>query len=130
MIFNQRHLRRVLGVSMSLGSTDPLNRRYLNELSALARRFEPAWISDHLCWTGVGGHNLHDLLPLPYTEEALRHVASRIRDVQNILGQRIVIENVSSYLEFTSSNLAEWRFSLEWRKKQTAGSCSTSTTFT
>jgi uncharacterized protein (UPF0276 family) len=82
----------------------------LNELSELARRFEPAWISDHLCWTGVDGHNSHDLLPLPYTEEGLRHVASRIRDVQSILGRRILIENVSSYLEFASSNLAEWEF--------------------
>lgn len=98
------------GVSMSLGSTDPLNRRYLNQLSELAHRFAPAWISDHLCWTGVGGHNFHDLLPLPHTEEGLRHVASRIRDVQSILGRRILIENVSSYLEFASSNLAEWEF--------------------
>ena len=64
------------GVSMSIGSTDPLNRDYLRALRALARRVEPAWISDHLCWTGVGGRNLHDLLPLPYTEEAVRHVAA------------------------------------------------------
>jgi uncharacterized protein len=98
------------GVSLSIGSTDPLNRNYLNQLASLARRFEPAWISDHLCWTGVGGHNLHDLLPLPCTEEALRHVAGRIRRVQEILGRRILIENVSSYMEFADSTLSEWDF--------------------
>ena len=98
------------GVSMSLGSSDALNREYLSDLARLARRFEPAWISDHLCWTGVGGHNLHDLLPLPYTEEALRHVARRIREVQEILERRILIENVSSYMEFTTSTLSEWEF--------------------
>src|SRR5215831_19076006 len=67
------------GVSLSIGSSDALNFKYLNDLATLIRRFEPAWISDHLCWTGVGDHNLHDLLPLPYTEEVVRHVASRIR---------------------------------------------------
>jgi uncharacterized protein (UPF0276 family) len=98
------------GVSMSLGSTDPLNRKCLSDLALLARRFEPMWISDHLCWTRVGAHNLHDLVPLPYTEEALRHVARRIREVQEILGRRILIENVSSYMEFTASTLSEWEF--------------------
>jgi len=98
------------GVSLSIGSTDPLNRGYLRELRDLARRFEPAWISDHLCWTGVGGRNLHDLLPLPYTGETVRHVAARIREVQDFLGRRILIENVSSYLQFTDSNLTEWQF--------------------
>jgi uncharacterized protein (UPF0276 family) len=98
------------GVSLSIGSTDPLNRGYLRELRDLARRFEPAWISDHLCWTGVGGRNLHDLLPLPYTGETVRHVAARIRDVQDFLGRRILIENVSSYMQFTDSNLTEWQF--------------------
>jgi uncharacterized protein (UPF0276 family) len=98
------------GVSMSLGSTDAFNREYLSDLARLARRFEPAWISDHLCWTGVGGHNLHDLLPLPYTEEALRRVAARIREVQQILERPILIENVSSYMEFTISTLSEWEF--------------------
>jgi uncharacterized protein (UPF0276 family) len=98
------------GVSMSLGTTDELNREYLRDLARLARRFEPAWVSDHLCWTGVEGHNLHDLIPLPYTEEALRHVARRIREVQSILERRILIENVSSYMEFTISTLSEWEF--------------------
>ncbi|MGH7781567.1 MAG: MNIO family bufferin maturase [Candidatus Binataceae bacterium] len=98
------------GVSLSVGSTDPLNREYLKQLSSLARRFDPAWISDHLCWTGVGGRNLHDLLPLPYTEEALRHVVRRIREVQEILERPILVENVSSYMEFASSTLSEWEF--------------------
>ncbi len=98
------------GVSLSIGSVDPLNRQYLEKLATLARRFEPAWISDHLCWTGVGGRNLHDLLPLPYTEEAVRHVVSRVRQVQQILGRRILLENVSSYLRFEHSTLTEWEF--------------------
>jgi len=98
------------GVSMSIGSTDPLNREHLRWLARLARRFEPAWISDHLCWTGVGGHNLHDLMPLPYTEETIRHVAKRVREAQEILGRHLLIENVSSYLNYTSSTLTEWEF--------------------
>jgi len=98
------------GVSLSIGSVDPLNLEYLKQLSAIAHRFEPAWVSDHLCWTSVGGHNLHDLLPLPYTEETVRHVAGRIRQVQEILERTILIENISSYMEFTSSRLSEWEF--------------------
>ena len=98
------------GVSMSIGSTDPLNRSYLRQLRELARRFEPAWISDHLCWTGVAGRNLHDLLPLPYTEEAIRHVVARIREVQEILDRPILIENVSSYMAFADSTMTEWEF--------------------
>ncbi len=90
------------GVSMSIGSTAPLNMDYLAGLKALAERVEPAWISDHLCWTGVHGVNLHDLMPLPYTEESLRHVASRIGRVQDFLGRRIAIENVSSYVTFAT----------------------------
>ena len=98
------------GVSMSLGSTDPLDRKYLARLRDLARRFEPAWVSDHLCWTGVGGQNLHDLLPLPCTEEAVSWVAGRIRQVQEILERRILIENVSSYMTFTHSTMSECDF--------------------
>ncbi len=98
------------GVSLSIGSADPLNRDYLDKLAALAGRFEPAWVSDHLCWTGVGGHNLHDLIPLPYTEEAVRHVSARVRQVQDILGRRMLLENVSSYLTFQHSTMAEWEF--------------------
>jgi len=98
------------GVSMSIGSTDPIRTDYLHELKALARRAEPAWISDHLCWTGVGGRNLHDLLPLPYTSEVARHVAARIREVQDFLERPILIENVSSYMAFQDSTMTEWQF--------------------
>jgi hypothetical protein len=98
------------GVSMSIGSTQRLDRAYLDQVKALATRIEPAWISDHLCWTGVGGKNLHDLLPLPYTDEALRHVVERVRTVQDILGRRILLENVSSYVSFRDSRLTEWDF--------------------
>ncbi len=98
------------GVSLSIGSTDPLNRGYLRDLRSLAKRFEPAWISDHLCWTGVGGHNLHDLLPLPYTEEVVRHVARRLRRVQDFLERPMLVENVSSYMTFRESRLTEWEF--------------------
>lgn len=98
------------GVSLSIGSSGPLNRDYLRDLKALAERIEPRWISDHLCWTGVHGVNAHDLLPLPYTEEALKHVAARIVEVQDILGRRILIENVSSYLTYTQSAMTEWEF--------------------
>jgi uncharacterized protein len=98
------------GVSLSIGASDPLNRSYLGALGALARRVQPAWVSDHLCWTGVGGRNLHDLLPLPYTEETVRHVAGRIREVQDILERTILIENVSSYMAFRASRLSEWEF--------------------
>jgi len=98
------------GVSMSIGSTSPLNFEYLRQLKQLAARIEPAWISDHLCWTGVDGINLHDLMPLPYTEEALLHLARRIRQVQDSLGRRILLENVSSYVTYTSSAMSEWEF--------------------
>jgi hypothetical protein len=98
------------GVSMSLGFTDPLNRKYLADLRELAQRFKPAWVSDHLCWTGVGGQNLHDLLPLPYTEESLSWVAGRIRQVQEILERPILIENVSSYMTFKHSTMSECDF--------------------
>ena len=98
------------GVSLSIGSTDPINRAYLETLSAAARRFEPAWVSDHLCWTGIDGRNLHDLLPLPYTEEIVTHVSGRIRQVQEILERTLLVENVSSYMAFRSSRLEEWEF--------------------
>jgi uncharacterized protein len=98
------------GVSLSIGSTAPLDFAYLAQLKNLAMRVRPGWISDHLCWTGVGETNLHDLMPLPYTAEALRHVAARISQVQDFLGQRIVIENVSSYVTYRSSEMTEWEF--------------------
>ena len=98
------------GVSLSIGGTDPLDRAHLEGLKALAQRVQPEWISDHLCWTGVAGRNLHDLMPLPYTAEALRHVASRVRQVQDFLGRRLLIENVSSYVAYRSSEMSEWDF--------------------
>jgi uncharacterized protein len=98
------------GVSLSIGSTDPLDEAYLDALARLLERVEPAWISDHLCWSSVGGHYAHDLLPLPYTEEALAHVVGRIVAVQARLGRRILIENVSSYLTYTHSTIPEWEF--------------------
>ncbi|HBZ71027.1 MAG TPA: hypothetical protein DEP35_15365, partial [Deltaproteobacteria bacterium] len=98
------------GVSLNIGSADPLSESYLAELKALAQRFEPAWVSDHLCWTGVGGRNLHDLVPLPYTEATLRHVAKRVEEVQAQLGRRLVLENVSSYFAYAEDAMPEWEF--------------------
>lgn len=98
------------GVSLSIGSTAPLDLAYLKQVKNLAERIEVKWVSDHLCWTGVHGKNLHDLLPLPYTEETLRHVVDRIKQVQDFLGRRILIENPSSYVSFTSSTMTEWEF--------------------
>ena len=98
------------GVGLSIGSTDPLNLDYLDRLSRLARRCNARWISDHLCWTGVHGLNTHDLLPMPYNEEALAHVVSRVRRVQQILERPILLENPSSYVEFSSSTMGEAEF--------------------
>jgi len=98
------------GVSLSIGSTDGLDVAYLAELKALAQRAQPLWISDHLCWTGVQGRNAHDLLPLPYSEEALKLVVRHVGQVQEVLGQRILLENVSSYLNYRSSEMSEWEF--------------------
>ena len=108
--FRQRFPLAMHGVSLSIGSTDPLDDGYLARLAALAHRIEPAWISDHLCWTGVQGVNLHDLMPLPYTEEALAHVVERVSQVQEVLGCRILLENVSSYIRFADAQLTEWEF--------------------
>jgi uncharacterized protein (UPF0276 family) len=98
------------GVSLSIGSTDPLNDVYLDALADLAARFAPAWVSDHLCWGSVGGRYAHDLLPLPYTEEALALVVARVQAVQERLRRRILVENVSSYLTYTHSTMPEWEF--------------------
>ncbi len=98
------------GVSLSIGSTDPVDLEYLTAVRALAARIEPHWISDHLCWTGVEGRNVHDLLPLPYTEEALATVVTRVGEVQDALGKQILLENVSSYLAFHASDMSEWEF--------------------
>lgn len=98
------------GVALSIGGTDPLDTDYLRQLAALAHRIRPAWISDHLCWTGVGGRRLHDLLPLPWTDAVLRHVVGRVRAVQDSLGERILLENASSYVTFRASAMTEWEF--------------------
>ena len=98
------------GVSLSIGSTDPLDREYLTLLRALRDRVQAHWVSDHLCWTGVAGKNTHDLLPMPYTEEALRHVVSRVRAVQDFLGAPLALENPSSYVEFAGDSMREWEF--------------------
>jgi len=98
------------GVSMSLGSADELNYDYLERLKALIDRVEPHWISDHLCWTGVDHKNMHDLLPLPYSEESIRHVADRISRVQDFLGRRMLIENLSSYITYRDDAMPEWEF--------------------
>ena len=98
------------GVSLSIGSSDALSAEYLRDLKKLADRIEPAIISDHLCWTGIAGKNLHDLMPIPYTEEAIVHVADRVRQVQDFLGRQILLENVSSYITFAQSEMSEWEF--------------------
>lgn len=98
------------GVSLSIGGTDPLNNLYLAKIKKLARAIDAPWVSDHLCWTGMAHTNTHDLLPVPYTEETLAHVVSRIRQVQDVLERPLVIENPSTYLEFKDSTLTEWEF--------------------
>jgi hypothetical protein len=98
------------GVSMSIGSTDPLDLGYLRDLKVLAARAKAHWVSDHLCWTGVLGRNTHDLLPMPYTDEALRHTVVRVTQVQDLLERPLVLENPSSYVEFAASTMTEWEF--------------------
>jgi uncharacterized protein (UPF0276 family) len=98
------------GVAMSIGGTDPLDLDYLKQVKTLAQRIDPLWVSDHLCWTGHYHHRLHDLYPLPYTDEAARHVIERILQAQEVLGRRLVIENVSSYIDFAASAQTEWEF--------------------
>ncbi|MBK8743193.1 MAG: DUF692 domain-containing protein [Propionivibrio sp.] len=98
------------GVSLSIGSTDPLDDDYLRMLKSLARRVEPAWVSDHLCWTGTDSLNLHDLMPLPYTEATLRHLVPRVAQVQDVLGLPFLLENVSSYVSYRSDEMKEWEF--------------------
>lgn len=98
------------GVGGNLGSTDPLDRGYLRKLRALVDRVKPPWASDHLCWNGAGGANLHDLLPLPMTRETALHVAARVAEVQDVLGLRFAIENVSSYMTYRDDEMPEWDF--------------------
>lgn len=98
------------GVSLSIGSTDPLDSNYLKSLKQLIQRVQPCWISDHLCWTGVNGTNSHDLLPLPYNEATVAYVVDRVVQVQDYLGRRILLENLSSYVTYISSEMTEWDF--------------------
>ena len=98
------------GVSLSIGGPHELDRDYLRQLKHLAARVQPAWISDHLCWSRGNAHQLHDLLPLPYTEESLQHVAARVRQVQDVIERPLVLENVSSYLRCADDQFSEWQF--------------------
>lgn len=105
------------GVSMSIGSTDAINKDYLNQLKNTIARVEPQWVSDHLCFTQVGGINSHDLLPMPYTNEALEHLANKISQVQDYLGREMIFENVSSYLTYNASQISEWEFLAQLHKQ-------------
>ena len=98
------------GVGLSIGSTDPLNMDYLKRLKKLKDEVQPAWISDHLCWTSAHGVVTHDLIPLPYTQTVVEHIVDRIKQVQDFLGEQLVIENVSSYLQFKATDMTEWDF--------------------
>jgi uncharacterized protein (UPF0276 family) len=109
------------GVGMSLGSTDPLDLAHLAKLKALIARFEPGLVSDHLSWSSVGGRHFNDLLPLPYTEEALAHVARRVLQVQEFLGRRLLLENPSSYLQHAESAIPEWEFLAELARRTGCG---------
>lgn len=109
------------GVSMGIGNTDPLNLEHLGKLKSLARRTRAHWVSDHLCWTGIMGRNTHDLLPMPYTEEALRHTIARVRQIQEYLERPLVVENPSSYVAFAASTLTEWDFLAALAKEADCG---------
>jgi len=112
---------RLHGVSMNLGSVDPLSETYLARLRALADRLDPECVSDHVCWTGQGGENLHDLLPLPWTEEALDHLTARVHHAQERLGRRLLLENPSSYVAYAHSTMREWDLLGELARRTGAG---------
>jgi len=109
------------GVSLSVGSTDPVDFEYLKKLKALAKRVNARWVSDHLCWTGVAGMNTHDLLPMPYTDEALRHTVERVRVIQDFMERPIALENASTYLEFSASTWPESTFIASVAKEADCG---------
>jgi uncharacterized protein len=111
----------VHGVSLAIGSVDPIPERYLAELTSIVRRVEPALVSDHLCWGTHRGQYLHDLLPLPYTEESLAHVASRVHQVQERIGRQLLLENPSSYVAFKDSTMSEWEFLAELARRSGCG---------
>ncbi len=109
------------GVSLSIGSADPLNKKYMKRVKDLYEVVKPVWVSDHLCWTGVHGLNAHDLLPIPYTKSAIRHIVGRVKAVQDFYGRQILLENVSSYAEFSESTYTEWEFLAEVADKSDSG---------
>ncbi|MEI6730013.1 MAG: DUF692 domain-containing protein [Pseudomonadota bacterium] len=109
------------GVSLSIGSFDPLNLDYLTKIKKLADNIQAPWLSDHLCWTGINSKNTHDLLPVPYTQNMLEHIAARIRQVQDILGRNILLENPSTYLEFNASSIPEYEFMAMLAEKANCG---------
>ncbi|MGE0356682.1 MAG: DUF692 domain-containing protein [Burkholderiales bacterium] len=109
------------GVGLSLGSADPLDDEHLARLARLARRIEPALVSEHLCWSGIGGRHLNELLPLPLTEEVLAHVGERVARVQDRLGRRILVENVTAYVRFSGSTIAEGEFLSELARRTGCG---------
>jgi len=113
----ERHPVILHGVSMSIGAPSGLDCDYLARLRRLADRIDPLWLSDHLCWTGTGGFNSHDLLPLPYTEEALAVVCANVAQAQDTLGRPLLIENPSSYVTFQSSEMSEWDFLAELSRR-------------
>jgi uncharacterized protein (UPF0276 family) len=117
----EQHGVSLHGVGLSLGSTDPFDAAHIAALRVLVERIEPGFVSEHLCWSSVGGHHLNDLLPLPYTEEALRHMVERVGQVQESLGRQILVENISSYLEFTESRIPEWEFLAELARRSGCG---------
>jgi uncharacterized protein (UPF0276 family) len=109
------------GVGLSMGSTDPLDTVHLGEIVRLTRELEPMFVSEHLSWASAGGRFTNDLLPLPYTEEALLHMVTRVRQVQEALGRQMLIENVSSYLQFAHSQIDEWDFLAELARQSGCG---------
>lgn len=113
LLARESHALSLHGVGLSIGSVDPLCERHLARLAELVRLLEPDLVSDHLCWTSVGGLHANDLLPLPYTEEALAHVVARVQRVQDFLGRPILLENLSAYLDYAQSTVPEWEFLAE-----------------
>ena len=120
-IIRQDYPLSLHGVGLSLGSVDPLNHKHLDKIKQTVDRYQPDLVSEHMCWGAVNGTHLNDLLPLPYTEEAIEHISLRIEEFQNFLGRQVVIENVSSYLEFTHSAMPEWDFVSAVSKKSGCG---------
>jgi uncharacterized protein (UPF0276 family) len=119
--FREHYPISLHGVGLSLGSTDPLSGEHLAKLKALIERIDPMLVSEHLCWCHAGGRHLNDLLPLPYTEEALEHMVARIGEAQDFLGRRILVENLSSYLQFADSTMPEWEFIAEVSRRAGCG---------